>query len=300
MQAVAARLGVEPVELRFRALARGVTHDTLIVELAGEPAAVLRLAPPRPEILPRHTPAQEGRLLEMLAGSGLPVPEALIIDEDGHLLGRPGLLMSYLHGHNTLTWEQMRERCGSGVDEHALQMMAQMHALKPPDGWPHWPQARAHAERDLAGALRLAEHAGAAAPGELPAALERLAADWPRPSGPPCISHGDYRPANLMAADGQVTAILDWEMATTGDPACDLGVASMREWGQWWPDQELLGRYAQLSGVEVSMRSLLWWRALGYCKVLAFLACRLAEGWEGPGLERWTAGLSRSLKEWGD
>lgn len=298
--AVAARLGVKPAEIALRPLARGVTHDTLIIEVEGDPVAVLRLAPPRPDILPRHMPAQEGELLAMLSGSDLPVPEPLVVDHDGATLGRPGLMMSYVRGQNTLTWEQLRARCGEQTGEHALRTMVAMHALPLPVGWPSALDPKPHSQRDLEGARRLALQAGLAAPAALIAALDRLEADQPLPAGPACISHGDYRPANLMAAEGRITGILDWEMASTGDPVCDLGVATMREWGTWWPDEELLARYGQARGIGVQMRSLLWWRALGYCKVVAFLACRLSEEWSGPSLEPWTAGLLPALDEWGN
>lgn len=296
---VARRLGADPGRVGYRQLARGVTHDTLIVEVEGEPRAVLRLAPPRAEVLPRLRPDQEGRLFEALAGSGLPVPEALIVDPDGARLGGPGLLMSYLEGANTLTWERMSERAGQGVREHALATLVALHELDPPPGWPEAETPETHLARELAGTRRLAEDAGAQAPPGLRPALDLLAAAPPAPSGPPAIVHGDYRPANLMAAGGRVTGILDWEMATSGDPACDFGVSTMREWGTWFPDEDLLSRYREARGVEVPLASLRWWRALGYCKVVAFLAARHADGWEdGPAIEPWAESLDRALAEW--
>jgi aminoglycoside phosphotransferase (APT) family kinase protein len=101
-----------------------------------------------------------------------------------------------------------------------------------------------------------------------------------------------------MAAGGRVTGILDWEMATTGDPLCDFGVSTMREWGEWMPDAELLARYGEARGVECDPAALAWWRALGYAKVVAFLSARLADGWKGPELAPWADGLRRAVGEW--
>jgi aminoglycoside phosphotransferase (APT) family kinase protein len=60
---------------------------------------------------------------------------------------------------------------------------------------------------------------------EVPA-VERIAS-WlahHRPaSGPAAIVHGDYRLGNLLASDGEIAGVLDWEMATLGDPLADLG-----------------------------------------------------------------------------
>ncbi len=298
--AVASRLGADPAAVSYKQLARGVTHDTLIVSVAGEPAAVLRLAPSRPEILPRLQPWQEGELFELLGGSGLPAPAALIVDRDGSELGSPGLLMSYLPGANTMTWEQMRERGGEGSAEDAFATIVRMHELPLPAGWPQREEGETHPARELAGTRRLREDAGDGAPPELPTAIDRLAAAPPAPTGRPCVVHGDFRPANLMAAAGRVTGILDWEMASTGDPMCDFGVSTMREWGTWMPDEELLRLYADLRDLDCDPASLRWWRALGYAKVVAFLAARLADGWQGPDLRPWAEGLERAVAEWAE
>lgn len=298
--AVAAVLGAEPSDLEYRALARGVTHDTLIVSVGERPRGVLRLAPERAEVLPRLQPADEGALFELLDGSGLPTPRALIVDRDGSRLGTPGLLMSYCDGANTLTWERMNERGGATASEHAFATIVRLHELEVPPGWPERDEPETHAERELAGTRRLLEDGGDAAPGELRGALPRLAAAPPAPTGPPCIVHGDFRPANMMVAAGRVTGVLDWEMATTGDPLCDFGVSTMPEWGRWMPDEELLARYGEARGVECDPAALAWWRTLGYAKVVAFLAARQADGWQGPDLGPWVEGLERAVAEWAE
>jgi aminoglycoside phosphotransferase (APT) family kinase protein len=296
--AAAERLGLDAGRLQLRALSRGVTHDTHLLLLGGSPVAVFRFAPPRMDILPRHTPSQEGELLSLLAGSGLPVPEVLINDPSGEVLGRAGLLLSYAPGVSTLTWEDFRARCGAGIAEHTLATLCRMHALDVA-GWPDSHDPGGHAARDLAGARALADEAGVAAPAGLHEVLDELSAAFPEPSGAPCIVHGDYRPANLMAADGRITGILDWEMTTSGDRACDLGIATMAPWGVWWPDEELLRRYRDESGVNIAMGSLLWWRCLGFGKVLAFLARRVADGWDGgPTLTPWAERLAAARRAW--
>jgi aminoglycoside phosphotransferase (APT) family kinase protein len=62
---------------------------------------------------------------------------------------------------------------------------------------------------------------------------KRLNAALPE-SGPPTIVHGDYRLDNTMLAPddyGRVVAVLDWEMATLGDPLADLGLFLLY-WGR--------------------------------------------------------------------
>ena len=97
------------------------------------------------------------------------------------------------------------------------------------------------------------------------------AAEWLRGHTPksftPGIIHGDYQFANVMFHNGapaRMAAIVDWEMATVGDPLLDLAWVVMG-----WPDpgegerrgyvdyegmptsDELLHRYASLSGLPV-------------------------------------------------
>jgi aminoglycoside phosphotransferase (APT) family kinase protein len=79
------------------------------------------------------------------------------------------------------------------------------------------------------------------------------AAAWLREHRPrgyrPGIMHGDYHFANVMYAHGapaRLTAILDWEMATIGDPLLDLGWALIA-----WPpegDDMVHSRHYDFSG----------------------------------------------------
>lgn len=50
------------------------------------------------------------------------------------------------------------------------------------------------------------------------------AEEW---AGPPTWFHGDLRSGNLIARDGELVAVIDWEGCTVGDPSSDLLPA-------WW------------------------------------------------------------------
>ncbi|MGN7780407.1 phosphotransferase family protein [Mycolicibacterium sp. 22603] len=53
-------------------------------------------------------------------------------------------------------------------------------------------------------------------------ALRDTLADHLPADSPAVIMHGDYRLSNLLVADGRITAVLDWELCTVGDPLADL------------------------------------------------------------------------------
>jgi aminoglycoside phosphotransferase (APT) family kinase protein len=98
----------------------------------------------------------------------------------------------------------------------------------------------------------------------------RLRAELPT-SPPPTIVHGDYRLDNTMLAPGdagRIVAVLDWEMATLGDPLSDLGLflvywgrdqstlagndAAMSTSAGFLSRAEVTERYASQSGRDVS------------------------------------------------
>ncbi|MDT5029280.1 MAG: hypothetical protein QOE61_5706, partial [Micromonosporaceae bacterium] len=97
------------------------------------------------------------------------------------------------------------------------------------------------------------------------------------------IVHGDYRLDNVMVnADvSQILAVLDWEMATLGDPLADLGILvvytelaadglapSRSRFGTeqgFLSGDQLVERYAQVADLPVDRIG--WYVALGYYKL---------------------------------
>jgi aminoglycoside phosphotransferase (APT) family kinase protein len=290
LDAVAAQLALPAAELSRRALARGVTHVTELVEHGGAPVAVLRLAPDRADLLPGLDLPAESEVLAGIEGLAA-VPEVLLRDLDGTLLGRPGLVLRYIPGNCTRTWEELRERGGEASAHDALVVLATLHAQPATAGGLNG-SAGARLER----VRQLGADSGAEP--ELARTLTLLAAGAPAPAAS-CWVHGDYRPANLVVDDGRVLVVLDWEMAGVGDPARDLGIATMPVWGRWWPDDELLDRYRAAGGAPVTADALRWWRCLGHAMVVAVLAARRAGGWERtPSSEPFLRGMAAALAEW--
>src|SRR3546814_508673 len=113
----------------------------------------------------------------------------------------------------------------------------------------------------------------------------------------PGIMHGDYHLANVMYRyDGPaVAAIIDWELATVGDPLIDLawvlatwpdpaddqGAAAVTPW-EGFPDaDDLVERYR--AGSRRDLPALLWFQVLAWYKPGTLLAKsearRVGEGW---------------------
>jgi aminoglycoside phosphotransferase (APT) family kinase protein len=297
LEPVAARLGIPPSELTGRSLNRGVTHDTRLVEHGGLPVAVLRLAPAEDVVLPGLDLRREGELLCGLVAAGVPRPELLLCDPDGDRFGRPGLLFEYVAGDNPQRWPDLRRLGGDACAGDALAILLALHRAPPPAPGPALGLDGSATAR-LSALRRRAEVAGGPAAAALRETLDALAATPPPPTAGAWV-HGDFRPSNLVVRDGRVAAVLDWEMAGWGDPARDLGIATMPDWGVWWPDDELLERYHRAGGAEIAATTLLWWRCLGYAMVVGFLVGRLAAGWRGgPPLDAFAGGLRRAREAW--
>jgi len=112
----------------------------------------------------------------------------------------------------------------------------------------------------------------------------RLAAAHPAESAP-AIVHGDYRLDNILVSpDDQVAAVVDWEMATLGDPLTDVGLlivyqrmdrlgeGPMASAAPGYPaEAQVLDQYARCSGRDLS--------SLGFYIALAsFKAAVILEG----------------------
>ena len=72
-------------------------------------------------------------------------------------------------------------------------------------------------------------------------------------SPPPTIVHGDYRLDNTMLAPddpGTIVAVLDWEMATLGDPLADMGLFLV-----YWKRDEGAAQSAQPDGAPIERRA---------------------------------------------
>jgi aminoglycoside phosphotransferase (APT) family kinase protein len=92
---------------------------------------------------------------------------------------------------------------------------------------------------------------------------------------PDVVSHGDFRIGNVAVSEHGLRALLDWEFAHLSDPREDLAWPIVRAW-RFGADQKrlggvgelepYLGRYAELTGLEIGPDELDWWEVLGNVK----------------------------------
>lgn len=168
----------------------------------------------------------EYALLRAAFDAGVTVPEPLFCCADTAVIGAPFFVMRRVGGTAT-AFRLAKQAAAVGGDAELVRQagreMARIHSIVPPRddldflGVPP-PDAgadfvRAMRERlDAAGTPRPVLEWGLSA-------LER----HPLPPLPPVLCHNDFRTGNLMVQDHAITAVLDWEFASWGDPHADLG-----------------------------------------------------------------------------
>jgi aminoglycoside phosphotransferase (APT) family kinase protein len=216
-------------QLQASLIAGGRSNLTYVIS-DGAREWVLR-RPPLGHVLPTaHDMAREYKVLAGLEGTDVPVPRVVAFCDDDAINDAPFYVMEKVDGvilrtgadMARLTHDEARRCSESLVDVlvaiHAVDYSAVgLDDFGRPDGF---------IERQV---RRWGEQWERSKTRELPAIDElarRLRAAIPT-SPPPTIVHGDYRLDNTMLEPddlGRVIAVLDWEMATLGDPLADVGL----------------------------------------------------------------------------
>ena len=189
---------------------------------------MLRRPPPPPLPPSAHDVVREARIQLALASLGVRVPRVLAVCEDDAILGVPFYLMDELEGvvlssELPAELDMPEERRRIGVE--LLDGLVQLHAVDWEACGLTIGKPTGYLERQLRRWSGLWE---VNATRELRAFVDlgqRLRATMPE-SPPSTVVHGDYRLGNVMIsvrAPARLVGILDWEMATIGDPLADLG-----------------------------------------------------------------------------
>lgn len=258
---------------------------------------VLRRGPRPPLPKSTHDMVREATLLRALAPSGVPVPEILAVCEDERVLGVPFYVMPYTEGVIITDIEPEPWRDPSSrrrVSERLVDTLVGLHGVPIGSGpLSGLGRPEGYLERQVRRFGALWEvNTGR----EVPLVAEIgswLAARLPESQGASVV-HGDYRLGNLMFAPAglgapRVALVLDWEMATLGDPLADLGYLMATSAEQGMPSSvmqlspvtaqsgylrrhELAERYATRTGLDLSgidwYQVLALWKAAVFCEAI--------------------------------
>lgn len=270
---------VEAVQppLTFAVIEGGRSNLTYTVSDTTGRRWVLR-RPPLHSVLPSaHDVGREHRVMAALADTPVPVPAMVGHESDPSVIGTGFVVMEHVDGQVVRDEQAAREVLGLDQRQRAgrslVDVLVDLHAVDPDEvGLGDLARREDHLARQLH-RWRGQLHRGRQQHGarELPLLDEvhdRLARDIPE-QGEATIVHGDYRLDNLvLGAEGDVRAVLDWELTTLGDPLADVGLLAV-----YWSDPgdemvplisaptvadgfprraEVLSRYADRSGRDLS------------------------------------------------
>lgn len=298
-------------------LAGGNSNETNL--LCGRTGRYVLRRPPRAALsASAHGVGREFRLLMALYGTEVAVPRPVALCEDPAVAGAPFLVM-----------------------EHVADALSVTDTVPP--GWSAHPDALTTAADDLVDALVALHRVDPAAaglagfgrpegflqrqPGRWYAQWERIAcrplpamaplAQWLTDnmpgSSPVGLLHGDFHLDNcLFAADRpRLLAVIDWELATVGDPLLDLGLL-LALWGERPvddvalpavqavsrlpgapPREHLLDRYEK--GIGRPVEDLAYYRTLALYKLAAIVEAAFAQYRAGTLDTAYAAALEHSV-----
>ncbi|WP_431970534.1 phosphotransferase family protein [Nocardia sp. bgisy134] len=237
----------------------------------GKSAWIVRRPPLGHVLATAHDMSREYRVMTALADTGVPVPITYALCEDPEVLGAPFYLMERVIGTPYRTAAELTavgaERTRT-ISAGMVDALADLHTVDPAKaGLADFGRPSGFLARQV---HRWKKQMDASYSRELPSADElygKLAAHQP-PQSPDGIVHGDYRLDNILVDSGdRVVAIIDWEMATLGDPLTDVallllyqrlgdigvtGVSDVALAPGFLTETELLDRYAERSGRDLA------------------------------------------------
>ena len=216
-------------------LTGGATMESWRFSTSGE-GYVLRRAPSLEFIAERPmSHAGEAAVIEAARKAGVTAPEVLTVLEESDGIGS-GFIMRALPGTPNPK-EILAMEGADTILREAARDLARIHSLKREDLPADVPVMDYRAA--IADLRAQFEEAGGDRP-IIALGLKWLEDNCPEPCEP-VLNHGDYRMGNILADNGQLTGVLDWELAHFGDPHEDLAFGCMAVWRFARYDRPALG-----------------------------------------------------------
>jgi aminoglycoside phosphotransferase (APT) family kinase protein len=277
-----AYLGVSSLEIT--AFPGGFSNLTYQVN-TGDATYVLRRPPHGLKIAKAHDMIREFRVLQALEKAGYTkMPHPISACEDESIIGAPFFLMEKVEGmiiRNRPPAEASPEFFRS-LSQSALDVLIELHSLELVNsGLGALGKPEGYAQRQVQGWAERFQKAKTSEVASIEEAFDWLLSSIPSSSDVAFI-HNDFKYDNLViSATGEVQAVLDWEMATVGDPLMDLGT-TLAYWAEAEDEDilkmfnlsfvpgnftrsELIAYYGAKTGRD--MREMNFYYVFGLCKV---------------------------------
>ena len=208
----------------------GFSNLTYLVRAGGQ-EFVLRRPPVGAKIKTAHDMAREFRILSHLRPVFPKVPRPVLFCEDESVVGAPFYLMERVRGvilrarppeGLSLTPEVMRR-----LSEAFVENLVEIHGVDyEAAGLGGLGRPEGYVRRQVEGWTKRYYNARTDDVASIESLASWLDANAPPDSGRGALIHNDYKYDNVVLAPddlSKILAVLDWEMATVGDPLMDFG-----------------------------------------------------------------------------
>jgi aminoglycoside phosphotransferase (APT) family kinase protein len=295
--------------LSFELIAGGHSNLTFGVTDADGGRFVLRRPPLGQVLATAHDMSREHKIISALGPTAVPVAPALGLCTDDAVNGAPFYVMDFVDGlilRDERAVGEITPEARRNASVSVARTMAAIHAIDPDAvGLGDLGKREGYIPRQLKRWYGQWEKSKTRELPEIDEVHDALQARIPE-QGPAAIVHGDYRLDNCMTdRDGEIIAVLDWELCTLGDPLADVGLLMV-----YWTEaddggpmlltaptaqegfltrKEVLDIYADASGRDLS--NVDYYAAFGYWKLACIVEGVYARylggsmGSDGPGFE---------------
>jgi aminoglycoside phosphotransferase (APT) family kinase protein len=275
----------EPVtgSLRGTRVGQGQSNLTYRIDDEAGRTWIARRPPLGHLLASAHDVAREHRIIAALQSTGVPVPATIGVCEDPAVADVPVVIMEHVEGTVIDEEEAARQIAPETRRRLGLELartLAKIHAVDiDAVGLGDLASRKPYAPRQLKRWSRQLEESRTQDRPDLDALTTVLTEHLPEPDEITLV-HGDFHIRNVIidSATGDIRAVLDWELATLGDPLADVG-SSLAYWTQagevpvgaptavdGYPTRaEIAAEYLAVSGR--SRRTLGFWHTLGLWKI---------------------------------
>ncbi len=274
-------------ELEIQQFPGGYSNLTFLLKTPRK-EYVLRKPPNGANIKSAHDMGREFKVLRALQPVYKPIPAPVLFCDDETIIGSPFYIMERVSG--IILRNKIPKGMGltpatmKSISESAVDNLAALHSIDlETTGLINLGRPEGYIQRQVEGWIKRYFNAET----DKIEAMDKTA-EWMRenlpPDGAPAFIHNDYKYDNLVLDPknlNNIIAVLDWEMATVGNPLMDLGT-SLGYWGEaddsdalkpfnltWLPGnltrEEVVQRYADAK--KITVPDMLFYYVFGSFKI---------------------------------
>jgi aminoglycoside phosphotransferase (APT) family kinase protein len=263
------RLADYPGKIKILQFPGGYSNLTYLIK-KGSSEFVLRKPPLGANIKSAHDMGREFKVLSLLQRSYDKIPAPICFYEENDLLGAPFYMMERVKGlilrNKVPNGLSMTNDSFRKLSENTIDNLAKLHQIDiQATGLSDLGKPEGYVQRQVEGWIKRYFNAETDVIKAMNETAIWMQANIP-PDATPTLIHNDYKYDNLVLDPEslEIKALLDWEMATVGDPLMDLGTSlgywaeqndspALKSFGLTGHEgnlnrQELVERYAKTSG----------------------------------------------------